>query len=240
MQFYYIRHAQSENNALWDRTGYDHGRSEDPKLTEIGIRQAERLAEFLATAGYRPRAEGHDTMDHQGFHFTHLYSSLMERSVMTGTAIAKTTGVPLQGWLDLHETGGIYLWDDAKEERIGLPGKTPQFFKTRYPEFLLPDDIPQEGWWNRPFELDDEYLGRARRVINRLLERHGGTSDRVAVVSHGGFFNAFVTTLLGLEGKDHIWFTLNNVSITRIDFHHNRTAIVYTNRVDFLPPELVT
>jgi broad specificity phosphatase PhoE len=32
MQLYYIRHAQSENNDLWDRTGSDQGRSEDPKL----------------------------------------------------------------------------------------------------------------------------------------------------------------------------------------------------------------
>jgi 2,3-bisphosphoglycerate-dependent phosphoglycerate mutase len=113
-----------------------------------------------------PREVRRDTLDNRGFHITHLYSSLMERSVMTGTAISKAIDVPLEGWLDLHETGGIYLWDEEKEERVGLPGKTPSFFKTRYPEFMLPEEVPHDGWWNRPFELDEEQIPRARRVLN--------------------------------------------------------------------------
>ena len=47
MQFYFIRHGQSENNALWERTGSSEGRSEDPELTALGHRQAKRLAQFL-------------------------------------------------------------------------------------------------------------------------------------------------------------------------------------------------
>jgi 2,3-bisphosphoglycerate-dependent phosphoglycerate mutase len=240
MQLYYIRHAQSENNALWDRTGADIGRSEDPKLTDIGVQQAETLAKFLAKAARRTSEERRDTQDMGGFQLTHLYSSLMERSVMTGTAVSKAIGVPLEGWLDLHETGGIFLWDEEKEERVGLPGKTPSFFKTRYPEFMLPEDVSHNGWWNRPFELDEEQIPRAKRVIERLLERHGETEDRVAMISHGGFFNVFMSALLGLDVKQHIWFTMNNVAITRIDFRPNRVYVVYTNRVDFLRPELIT
>jgi 2,3-bisphosphoglycerate-dependent phosphoglycerate mutase len=240
MQLYYIRHAQSENNDLWDRTGSDQGRSEDPKLTEIGVQQAEVVAKFLAQHGSTSREVRRDTLNNRGFHITHLYSSLMERSVMTGTAISKAIDVPLEGWLDLHETGGIYLWDEEKEERVGLPGKTPSFFKTRYPEFMLPEEVPHDGWWNRPFELDEEQMPRARRVLKRLLERHGDTEDRVAMVSHGGFFNVFMTVLLGLEVKQHIWFTMNNVAITRIDFHGDRVYVVYANRLDFLPLELIT
>ncbi len=41
MQLYIIRHGQSFNNALWDRTGGGNGRLPDPHLTEIGQQQAE-------------------------------------------------------------------------------------------------------------------------------------------------------------------------------------------------------
>jgi 2,3-bisphosphoglycerate-dependent phosphoglycerate mutase len=237
MQLYFVRHAQSENNALWDQTGSNDGRNEDPKLTEIGKQQAERVAEFLANHG---SPEYRDMLDMRGFRLTHLYSSLMERSVMTGTAISKATGVPLQGWVDLHETGGIFLWDEEKEERVGLPGKTRAFFKTRYPEFMLPENVPDDGWWNRPFELDEEQLPRAQRVIQRLLDNHGDTEDRVAIVSHGGFFNVFLTALLHLKVEQHTWFSINNTGITRIDFRPSGIFIVYSNRVDFLPPNLIT
>jgi 2,3-bisphosphoglycerate-dependent phosphoglycerate mutase len=240
MQLYYIRHAQSENNALWDRTGADHGRSEDPRLTEVGIQQANLLAEYLARAKNRDIHDRQDTQDSGGIQITHLYSSLMERSVITGTAVSQATGIPLQGWVDLHETGGIYLWDEVKEERVGLPGKTPTYFKTRYPEFMLPDDVAHDGWWNRSFELDEEQIPRAKRVIQRLLELHGDTEDRVAMVSHGGFFNVFMTALLRLEVKQHIWFTMNNAAITRIDFRSSANYVVYTNRANFLPADLIT
>ena len=47
MRLYYIRHAQSENNALWDQTGSDEGRKHDPSLTELGWEQAMRAAHFV-------------------------------------------------------------------------------------------------------------------------------------------------------------------------------------------------
>ena len=48
MQFYFIRHGQSENNALWERGGPQSERRADPELTELGHKQAQHLAQFLA------------------------------------------------------------------------------------------------------------------------------------------------------------------------------------------------
>ena len=48
MQFYFIRHGQSENNALWERGGPQGDRRADPELTELGHVQAQHLARFLA------------------------------------------------------------------------------------------------------------------------------------------------------------------------------------------------
>jgi bisphosphoglycerate-dependent phosphoglycerate mutase len=48
MQLYIIRHGQSVNNALWSTTGSNENRVEDPELTEMGKRQAELVADYLA------------------------------------------------------------------------------------------------------------------------------------------------------------------------------------------------
>lgn len=39
MRIFFVRHGQSENNALWARTQSHHGRVPDPELTETGKRQ---------------------------------------------------------------------------------------------------------------------------------------------------------------------------------------------------------
>ena len=58
MRFYFIRHGQSENNALWDQTGSNSGRNYDPELTAIGREQAERLARFISNADAAAHADG--------------------------------------------------------------------------------------------------------------------------------------------------------------------------------------
>jgi broad specificity phosphatase PhoE len=77
-------------------------------------------------------------------------------------------------------------------------------------------------------------------VYDELMARHGGTPDRVAVVSHGGFHAHLLYAILDPGHRDAIWFTLNNTGITRIDLNPDRVRIVYVNRTDFLPDELIT
>jgi broad specificity phosphatase PhoE len=49
-----------------------------------------------------------------------------------------------------------------------------------------------------------------------------------------------VRVLFKLPPENEHWFIMNNAAITRIDFHPDRVEVVYVNRVDFLPSELVT
>ena len=240
MQFYFIRHGQSENNALWKRTGSSKGRSEDPELTEIGRQQSEFVAQFLRRADSTAVVNGSDVQNVAGFGITHLYSSLMVRAVATGTAIAKALDLPLVAWEDLHERGGIYLKDEETGERIGQPGKDRAYFEAHYPDLVLPDSLGEAGWWNRPFEEPEQRLTRAQRFWRDLMERHGHTDDRVAVVSHGGFYNDLLAAILNLPEREAYWFVLNNAAITRIDFNDDRIGLIYLNRIDFLPKELVT
>ena len=111
MQLYYIRHCQSENNALWDLTGGEFERNPDPELTEVGRQQAVHLANFLTQSGHGKPIDQWDTQNREGFGLTHIYTSLMVRAVATGLVVSKALGIPLNAFPDIHESGGIYLDD---------------------------------------------------------------------------------------------------------------------------------
>ena len=86
----------------------------------------------------------------------------------------------------------------------------------------------EDGWYRaRKFEPHEERLPRAQRFLKELMARQAGTQDRVAIVSHGGFFNLFMTALLGLDNRNGRWFVMNNAAISRFDFHEDHVAAVY-------------
>ncbi len=257
MQLYFIRHGQSANNLLWDQTQANKGRSADPELTEYGRLQADHVARFLAQHNGPPPATqeaglqntqeaGLQNTQEAGlqnvnrFGITHVYASLMVRAMDTASAIAKALNLTPMVWEGVHEGGGIWFEDEVTGERTGLPGGNRAFFEARYPNFILPDRLNGAGWWNRPFEPRSEHLVRAKCFLETLQERHGGTEDRVAVVSHGAFYNYMLKTLLNIPDLLPIWFAFNNAAITRVDFGADEVRLAYQNRVDFLPQALVT
>ena len=240
MQLYFIRHAQSTNNLLWERTSSDEGRHEDPELTELGKKQAQVVAKFLANPSARqPATRDAEAQNIDGFKLTHLYSSLMVRAMETAAAIAEATRLMPVARTDLHETGGIWLKHPETGERKGLPGKTRAELAARFPQFELPPSPDGDGWWNQPVEAWEDGFERARSLLAELRAAHGD-DDRVAVVSHGMFYNQLLKVLLDLPPEMDIWFAINNVAITRIDFTERGVRLAYHNRVDFLPPEMVT
>ncbi len=242
MELYLVRHGQSENNLLWDRTGASKGRSDDPALTLVGVSQAEAVAHFLANAQASRGDSASDLQNRNGFGISHVYCSLMIRAIGTGAAIARATNLPLVAWEELHEGGGIYLDDEVSGEPVGMPGKDRAYFAAHYPELELPDGLYTSGWWCRPFERPEHRRERAQRVLCELRRRHGDTQDRVAAVTHGEFYNYLLAGLFDLPSpaEGRFWFALNNVGVTRIDFRDSVVVPVYMNRVDFLPADLVT
>jgi 2,3-bisphosphoglycerate-dependent phosphoglycerate mutase len=239
MQLFFIRHAQSMNNKLWDETGGTIGRSEDPGLTEKGCKQTHLLAGYLA-GGNTGNKNGDPPDENEGFGLTHLYTSLMLRAVETGIVISKRIGIPLEGWIDLHEGGGVYAEDPETGERQGRPGCSRSDLKQKFPDLILPVGATESGWWMKDFEPWGDRLPRAARLIEDLLQKHNDTDDRVALISHGGFYNAFLFSLLGMASDSKIWFALNNTAITRIDFSPESTDVIYLNRMEFLPPNIIT
>jgi len=246
MELYFIRHGQSVNNAGWGDPNYRE--NPDPPLTEIGRQQAQCLADFLARNQPVQEHMGWNSHNRHGFGLTRLYTSLMERAAHTAAPTAQALGIPFAVWKEIHETGGIFSRED-KSNPMGLPGKPRFYFEQHFPTLSLPADLDGSGWWNRPFETDDERQPRANQFLADLLARHGDREgqpvERVAIVSHGGFFMHLMCAILKLPWRQaaldlRSWFLLNNCSISRFDFIQDEVIISYLNRTDHLPDPLIT
>ena len=242
LQFYFIRHGQSQNNQTMDevdRKDYLFQRVEDPRLTPNGERQAELVADFIA----RPEPEGgNDLQNRNGFGLTHLYCSLMTRAIQTALPISRETGLPLVAWPEVHENGGVFLAEKVGEEVIwnGRPGKGRSYFETNFPELIIPRGLPEEGWWNRDKEPREEYSLRARSIVAKLLQEHGGTHHRVGIVMHGGIFSRIIGAFFEVTSQSY-WIHMNNTAISRIDIRDDgRAMMAYLNKVDHLPDDLIT
>jgi len=237
MELYFIRHAQSVNNKLYEETGTWDGRDTDPELSDLGHEQARRLAEHVACAN--GEALRRDYVNRGRFGFTHLYSSLMVRALATSAYLAAALTLPLDVWEDLHEVGGIFVIDAETGERIGQPGRSRSELAARFPQAQLPAALSESGWWNREHEPVEMQARRAQRFVSGLIERHG-VDDRVAVVSHGGFYNIVLAQLLGIQANNGFWFNINNTGITRFNFEAEGIGLAYANRLEHLPAELIT
>ncbi|MCP4753368.1 MAG: histidine phosphatase family protein [Proteobacteria bacterium] len=250
MQFYFIRHAQSENNVLMAKTvsdrndlaGYEtfeSNRFANAELTDLGRKQADRLGRFIASQRKKPSGGSASSKD--DFEFTHLYSSPMVRAMDTAAQVAEASGAKPVVWKDLHEQGGVWTKDEKTGDKIGLAGDGRSDLEKKYSQFAVPDTIGEDGWWNRSYEEPHECFQRAGGVLEKLLGEHDGTDDRVAMVSHGNFYNHLLYNLLELSPeKREFGFTINNVAVTRIDFNGGIKMFVYQNRTDFLPADLTT
>jgi 2,3-bisphosphoglycerate-dependent phosphoglycerate mutase len=243
VNFYFVRHGQSQNNLLWAQSDSYDGRVADPELTATGKQQAKRVARFMAAP------DSAATFVREGvrsFRITHIYTSLMERAVATGHEIAEALDLPLLTWIDIHETGGLFLYDEETDVRTSESGHSRSYLLEHYPRLILPDTVTEAGWWNRPFESKEERAPRARKVLSELVQRHGESDDGVVFVSHGGFFNYLLRAIFGLPERapdkdfDDVWFAANNTSITHIVFNSDQRVLTYLNRTDFLPVDLLT
>jgi len=246
MELYFIRHGQSVNNANWNNSDYEE--SPDPTLTENGYEQARLLAEFLKKKQTITNDQEWNSQNRYGFGLTHIYTSLMERAAFTAAPIAQALDIPLIAWKEIHEEGGIYSREDKANVR-GLSGRPRSFFMENFRTITLPDDLDETGWWNRPFEAEDERQPRADQVFADLLTRHkdqeGQPEHRIALVSHGGFFMRLMCAMLKLPWRQAAhglksWFALNNCSISRFDIYREEINIAYLNRTDYLPDHLIT
>ncbi len=229
MELFLIRHGQSTNNALGDWAQ----RVEDPLLTTGGERQAERTAIHLAAGLHLPpdaRNAGRPLLDQ-------LYCSPMIRAMQTAHPISRALGIAPHVWLDIHEIGGIYL--DHGERKVGYPGRGRRELTQRFPDYRLPSELTEDGWWNRDFEELHEGHSRASVVAQRL-HKLADEDGRIAIVSHGDFLSALLQALGGQQPGTGAYFVHRNTGITHVDMTRQGVRVHYLNRHDHLEEALLT
>lgn len=241
MQIFFIRHGQSENNKLWTEIGNEKDRSEDPKLSELGMRQAALLGKFLYSSDRESSLYLQQDMHNvRGFGLTHIYASLMWRAIETASYTAELYDLPINGFEPIHEGGGIYLEDPITGEKNGQPGKTPEQLMAGFPRLRLDENVNHKGWWNRPYEAFESRVPRAKQALEWLLNKHSGQDDHIALFSHGAFYNYFVAAMMSINQRPTLWLDLNNCAISRFDVHPEGISMVYHNKVDYLPTDWVS
>ena len=232
MELYIIRHGQSTNNALTNH----EDRGCDPPLTDLGRRQAELLARHLAEGIQRePSAKA-------GYGITHLYSSPTWRALQTAQPVGEALGLAPEVWIDVHEWGGIFLDHGEPVGIVGYPGKTRSEILAEFPDYILPDGITEKGWWNQGAEDMAGCIARAIRVSQALRDRAQEENEtRIAIVTHAAFSAKLVKALTNQLPGDDTYYHFRNAAVSRFDFEDSGILhIRYLNRVDHLPPEMIT
>jgi 2,3-bisphosphoglycerate-dependent phosphoglycerate mutase len=243
MELYLIRHGQSTNNAT-----NEVDRVADPALTEAGHKQAEAVAQYLKYG----RSLVDPGANHNGFGITKLYCSPMLRTLQTAQPISKALGLKPEVWIEIHEHGGIFL--DFRDERgvVGYPGLSRSEILKDFADYSLPETLQENGWWDA-MQGEEAITGAQARAIKvaAALREQAGSSERIALVTHGTFMDCLVKALLHQLPSNHHYFGHNNTGITRFDFYNQkptelhfmgqeRIILRYMNRIDHLTPELVT
>lgn len=200
MNLYFTRHAQSTGNVI-PKTG-----GQDPKLTELGRRQAQALGERLST-----------------FSFDFIIASPLIRTLETANAVASRQPngpAPVELLPDLMECG-------TPADFIPLPiDEARQFCPTALP-FSVP--TPAGGGASLPEEFHDpaNYLARAYRIIGYLRRRFTG-DENVLIVTHGSFLTYLMNAALSSASPGIAHYSHDNtgLSFVRYDTENDRPRTV--------------
>ena len=213
MELYLIRHAQSLNNALPEEE-----RVEDPPLTDVGHRQAQRLAEVL------PKLR-----------LTKIVTSPFLRTLQTTEHLRQATGLVPHVRVELHEHGGCVsgTWFAGHE---GRPGMNRDEILTHFSGYEVAVDIDHNGWWkSQPYESVELAQLRARTLLERTIADYAATDARVAYVMHADFKRMFLEVFH--RQPLHCPY---NASLSRLTITPQSTRLDEYNNVGHLSSDLLT
>jgi broad specificity phosphatase PhoE len=166
-----------------------HGAESDIGLSELGFRQADRLAEFLSTTGAAA-----------------IYSSAMRRAVETTKPIARACNLVPVPIAALHERRIGPLSGLSREEGWAVYAAS----KTRWIDGDLDHTHPGGESYN-------DVRRRVMPILNELTARHAGQT--IIVVAHGLVIRVVLTTLLdGSHPSEFDRFAIDFASVNDLRF----------------------
>jgi 2,3-bisphosphoglycerate-dependent phosphoglycerate mutase len=216
-----VRHGQSGNNLLWERTGSSRGRSPDPELTPLGEQQAKAVAAAFDRNefGVRP---------------TQIWTSLMTRAVQTAAPLADALDLPLTGHAEIFEYYGPVVMDPDDPERMWPhPGASRADLHRRSERLVLPEVVTDTGWWSGPVEDEAACATRAARVVAQL--RAADPDAVIVLVTHATFTQYLIRNLLGVREMTG-WLRIDNTAVSRFRGTEDLTVADWINRTSHLTP----
>jgi len=177
-----IRHGETAWNADTRLQGHT-----DIPLNERGLWQAERTAQALAAQ--------------EPLHA--IYSSDLQRALVTAQTLARHTQAPLTILPGLRERGFGKFEGKTFTEIEALWPDEAQLWRDRLPHWA-----PEGG------ESLEKVHQRVLAVLHELAARHVG--QHIAVVAHGGVMDNFYRAATGQNLTSPRTWTLSNAAINRL------------------------
>lgn len=204
MKLLFVRHGESRGNLNRQWQGWL-----DEPLTDQGRDQARRLAERL----HRWSAENSERI-------TAVYSSTLTRAFQTAGILAQCWDVPV-----------VLDWR-LRERHVGvLQGLTWPEVEARHPEIAR---IIRQRWTIPALpggETISDLTERVWQAVDEIITRTNGrdASSNVAIVSHGGAINAYLSRLVGRGEQMPFIFSFGNTSLSTIEIRDGRPRILLVN-----------
>lgn len=175
----------------------------DPQLTSQGITHSHRAGERLKAYG-----------------ITQLLSSPLLRTRQTGDIIGSHIGLPNQIVADLQELKQLKDFQSYASGFLAAAkhmSSNNRISGKRFNQLFWPDI--------HGLESGEALRVRAVNIIDSILNKYPG--QKIAVVTHMGFINAYVSELLALNGDG--FFIVENTGISIVRAYRNYRALICLN-----------
>ena len=200
LEFYIIRHGQSMGNIKRDTNGLSHTELHDPRLTELGKKQAIACGERFKTT-----------------EFDAVYSSALLRAVETATEIIKKQ--PNEKTLKvlplLTEAGVSPEYGHSSFTEIHKINKNA----------VLADDIdPTKSLFYYNSTRDEADLFERAEKALEYIKTHQHEGEKIAIVSHAAFITYLVFSLMGYKKECPLYdLDFKNTGVTKVTIYKKGT-----------------
>ncbi len=200
LELYIIRHGQSQANIERVLDGLSHEELHDPRLTELGKKQAIACGERF-----------------KNIEFDAVYSSALLRAVETATEIIKKQ--PSEKTLKvlplLTEAGVSEEYCHSSFDEINKINKNA----------VLADDIDpaQSLFYYNSISDESDLFERAEKALE-YIKTHQNPGEKIAIVSHAAFITYLVFSIMGYKKECPLYdLDFKNTGVTKVTIYKKGT-----------------